>query len=439
MRGACVPAALAIVGATIAHAAPARDSTATLHPGIVHEHWTDTSIPAAIDLVRVDLTSAELAVVATAEADKGKTTAGYAAEVGAAVAISGGPFAVAGYRPLGLAMGDGALWSQTADDATLAVLHVRREGEATVATIVAPETIVAATDLPAGTQGVLSGRPLLVRAGSVEASFDCADDVAIPCTRAPRAAAGLSADGHTLLLATVDGWQAGSLGMTAGELATFLRARGADAAVQLDAGAAATLVLDGALASHPSDGVARTLANHLAIQYGALPKGEMFGVICEGSLTNCTTAGIGGRVTGATVTLDDGRVLTSATTGCPNAQSCASYDFTGVTQRLACVTVKKAGYRSAHKCEQVIGGQITYNSLVLTPGTDPIDAGVPDAAETVVDGGGSGSNTLVDGGTTPGGGGGGGCCDAGSSPPPFAAFGLVALVARRVLQRRRRP
>ena len=65
-----------------------------------------------------------------------------------------------------------------------------------------------------------------VRSGAVESNFDCADPVTLACQRAPRSGVGISGDGNTMWLATVDGWQAGSVGLTAAELGAFLSARG---------------------------------------------------------------------------------------------------------------------------------------------------------------------------------------------------------------------
>src|SRR6185369_13275994 len=123
--------------------------------------------------------------------------------------------------------GNGNTWSQTADDGTSAVFHFRREGERTYASIIPPEAVIAPMDLPQGTQGVVSGRPLLVRQSVAVATYDCNDSTTIPCTPAPRTAIALSADGNTLWLAVVDGWQSGSIGVTCPQLADFLKARGA--------------------------------------------------------------------------------------------------------------------------------------------------------------------------------------------------------------------
>ena len=230
---ACVglAGALAGVGATVARAAPALQDESDPYPGVHRETWVDAAIPARLHVARIDLSSQELTLFATAEADRGQRTSQWAAGAGVQVAINGDAFAIAGFVPAGLAMGGSAAWSTTADDAASGFLRFARVGERTQAAIAPPEQVVAAADLPAGTQGVVSGRPLLVRAGQPVASFDCDDELALPCARAPRAAVAVSGDGNTLWLVVVDGWQAGSLGMTCAELAAFLDARGIDRAI----------------------------------------------------------------------------------------------------------------------------------------------------------------------------------------------------------------
>ncbi len=417
---------LLVLASTSAVAAPVKMASEEKHPGIDYELWVDGALPARIHLVRIDLTSAEIAVYATKEADRGITASQFGLQMDAQVVINGDAFAVAGYRPRGLAIGDSSAWTNTADDASSAVFHLRRVGERTAAAIVTPELVMGPDDFPAGTQGAISGRPLLVRAGAVETQFDCNDPVTVACTRAPRSAAALTADGNTLLLATVDGWQQGSIGMTAVELATFLEARGANSAVAFDGGSSATLVLDGAVTNSPSDGVERTVANHLAIKYGALPAGQMVGIICSTDIFTCSEDDQY-RLPGAVVTLDDGRVRTVGTD--------AFYNFTGVTPRLACVTVKKTGYKTKKQCQIVDSGIQTYNSVALEEGEDPPpmgDAGVPDDAgpdEPRPDGG--VSPDAGDPGFT---GGGGGCCEAGHRGDGPAI--LVVLVGFMLLRRR---
>jgi exopolysaccharide biosynthesis protein len=410
--------------AHVAVAAPVRDGSDDPHPGIHHEHWTDASIPASLDLVRIDLTSSEIGAYATMESEAGMTTSAYAAKLDAQVAINGDSFTANGFVPRGLAMGSGSAWTDTTDDAVSALLHFARVEETTQAAIDPPEAIETAGDLPAGTQGVVSGHPLLVRAGAVVPSFDCTDAQAIACERAPRSAAALSADGTTLTLVVVDGWQTSSLGMTDAELAAFLVARGASVALALDSGASSTLVMDGAVVNHPSDGVERAVANHLAFKYGALPKGQLVGLVCKHDVFGCDSDS-SRWIANAKVKLDDGRGDTTPSGEVP------LYDFTGVTPRLACVTVKADGYLTVHQCQQVQAGEQTYNSVALWEGTDAIDAGVIDASGVAPDAmsaaGGDGGATGDGGRGNPAAGGGGGCCDAGGDPPPLGGCVFLAL------------
>jgi MYXO-CTERM domain-containing protein len=395
------------------------------HPGMHRETWTDAAIPARIRIVQVDLTSSEIGVYATPESDRGIPTSQFATNKNAELAINGDAFAVNGYVPLGLAMGNGNPWSQTADDNTSAVFHFRREGERTYASIIPPEAVIAPTDLPPGTQGVVSGRPLLVRESVAVTSFACDDATTIPCQLAPRTAIALSPDGNTLWLAVVDGWQSGSLGVTAQQLADFLVARGAGMAMMLDGGSSSTLFLDGSVISSPSDGVERSVANHIAFKYGQLPKGQLYGLICKHDVIGCGTDS-SRKISGATVYLDDGRNQVTDST--------AAYDFLSITPRLACVTVKKTGYLTKTQCAQVVAGEITYNSVAMWEGTDPPDAGVRMDATIYPDATKSGDAQTGDGGTghTPPG---GGCCETNvggrDDPASVPLLVLVALFLRR--------
>ncbi len=418
--------ALALAGARIAAADPVMQSEDDPHPGIHHEHWADASLPAEIDLVRVDLTNSELALYATPQSDRGMTTSSYAETTGAQVAINGDAFAVAGFVPRGLAMGDSEPWSGTADDTISAVFDLRRAGERTLADIVPPEVVVTPDTLPAGTQGVVSGEPLLVRAGVVESGFDCTDQIAIPCEPAPRSAVGLTADGNTMLLVVVDGWQSASIGMTAAQLASFLASQGADAAIALDSGGSSTLVLDDAIVNHPSNGVEADVANQISVQFGSLPQGQLVGLVCKHDVIGCTDDATR-WIAGATVTLDDGRMQVT-----PGSPSTPLYDFDGVTPRLACVTVKADGYLTVHQCQNVVSGQITYNSVAMFEGTDPPDAGLVadgpppvDASPPPSEGPDAGVSRTTAGP--------GGCCDAGGSGP---AGWLLVTVAWFLMRRR---
>ena len=397
-------------------ASPTMTFSSDPHPGIHRETWEDTAVPWRTRIIKIDLTSAEIAVYATKESDRGLTPTAYAARIGAQVVVNGDAFSVDNFVPRGLAIGASDVWSNTADDDISAVWNVRRVGERTVAGITPPAEITTAQTLPTGTEGAVSGRPLIVSAGAVPNNLDCTDQVTLACERTPRTAVALSADGNTMWLAVTDGWQSGSLGMTAAELGSFLAARGAYNALMLDGGSSSALNVDGALVSAPSDGVERAVANHIAVKYGSLPKGQLVGLICKHDVINC--ANDMAQMAGVKVYLDDGREFTTSTTA-------YLYDFTNVTQRLACVTAKKTGYLTKTQCAQVDGNGITYNSIAMFEGTDTPDAGVYEDAGVDVPDGGMGSSNHGDAGnheTGPG----GGCCETGRSRPEWPLMVVVA-------------
>ncbi|WP_027945410.1 phosphodiester glycosidase family protein [Amycolatopsis taiwanensis] len=88
-------------------------------------------------------------------------------------------------------------------------------------------------------------------------------------TLAPRTGAGVSADGRTVYLLTIDGRTAGSTGASVAELADMLRSFGAVDAMNLDGGGSSTVaVAEGsqvAVKNAPSDGAERPVANGIGV------------------------------------------------------------------------------------------------------------------------------------------------------------------------------
>jgi hypothetical protein len=94
----------------------------------------------------------------------------------------------------------------------------------------------------------------------------------------PRTAAGVSRNGHYLILMTVDGRQPGySEGASTAETAEWMRKLGAYNALNLDGGGSTALVIEGpdgqpVTVNRPSGKAERRVANHLGVYAQPLPK-----------------------------------------------------------------------------------------------------------------------------------------------------------------------
>ncbi|WP_198664145.1 phosphodiester glycosidase family protein [Jiangella endophytica] len=120
----------------------------------------------------------------------------------------------------------------------------------------------------------VGGNHLLVEDG-VQRSFNDTEPAA-------RTAIGLSEDGRTMYLVSLDGKQAHSRGMTLGEFAELMSDLGAYDALNIDGGGSSTLVVrdpgtdDRTVVNTPSDGSERSVANGLAL-FAAQGTGELDG------------------------------------------------------------------------------------------------------------------------------------------------------------------
>jgi hypothetical protein len=109
----------------------------------------------------------------------------------------------------------------------------------------------------------VGGNIVLLRDGTLPALDDVASE--------PRTAAGFSADGKTMYLATIDGRQRDSRGMTMRELGELMLGFGADDALNLDGGGSSTLLArepgeeDPDVENSPSDGSERPVPNGVGI------------------------------------------------------------------------------------------------------------------------------------------------------------------------------
>jgi len=83
--------------------------------------------------------------------------------------------------------------------------------------------------------------------------------------RHPRTAVGITPEADRLILITVDGRQACSIGMSSFEEAMLLWKLGAWNAMNFDGGGSTTMWIDGRVVNHPSDGRERRVAGALVI------------------------------------------------------------------------------------------------------------------------------------------------------------------------------
>jgi exopolysaccharide biosynthesis protein len=240
-----------LAAASVATAAP----WSTVAPGVEYLHLLRDGTD--LHAVRVDLQRRDLGVVATAASERGLTVSDFARGRRALVAINGDYFDTA-LNPVGLAMGDGVVWSH-ADE------RVRRQevvgvGPRRVRIFPRAEPL---REPKRWMTGAVSGWPMVVQ--------DCAPATPLPGSAHftlaphPRTAVGLSKDRRRLLLVVADGRREGVPGPSLPELAALLVELGACTALNLDGGGSSALWLLDRIVNRPSDGFEREVANHLAV------------------------------------------------------------------------------------------------------------------------------------------------------------------------------
>jgi hypothetical protein len=395
--------ALALLGPVLSASAAEPEGTPDdVYPGITYTRWRDASGPVRLHVVAVDLSSAEVDLLATASGQRGTTPSAFAAAAGAVIAVNGDYFRPSDFTPAGLARGAAATWSGTRDDEVSGFVSFYKGVDGTRVSLSRPEDVIAG--LEERVLGAVGGRPLLVQGGAPVARFACEDAVTLACDAAPRTAVAVSADGRTLWLVVVDGWQPDSVGMTAAQLARFLASDlGASSALQLDGGSASAMAVDGEVVSAPSDGVERAVANHLAVRYGTLPPGTVKGVVKERNVET------GASIEGATVTLDDGRTATT------EGEELWVFE---VAPRWVCATATAEGYHPGTTCRQARSGEEVYASIALFPNSDFIDGG-PGEADAGQEPADPDAGRRIDAGPAA-------TSDAGTSPPGRRSDGCTA-------------
>ena len=210
--------------------------------------------PNRIRALRINLCAAGVRIRATPSDQRGQVTSAWGNASGALAAINGG-YGLSGFRPdAGRAAGGGAEWPDSVDTEVRGFFAF---GPRNVYHSPAP----AVEALPPWAEEAVNGDATLVQGGVAVDCGGCGSGA-----RAPRTALGISADGSTLTMVTVDGRMASSRGMTIDELAILMASFDVDRAMNLDGGGSTTMWVRGqGVVNVPSDGSERTVSNHLGV------------------------------------------------------------------------------------------------------------------------------------------------------------------------------
>ncbi|MCK6547744.1 phosphodiester glycosidase family protein, partial [Myxococcota bacterium] len=359
---------LALIALTvIPGAAHAADVWTDPFPGIRYLHRS-TNEPKEIHALLVDLTRPEISLRATRDGEKGRTTTSFSNLVGAAAAVNGDFYNTNGsYDPVGLAIGEGTVWS---DDTT-----GHHFLACTAAKACEIETTAQATTPPASWHSAVGGNRLLVVGGQIVQTPS--DDTACGSfctTQHPRTAAGISADGGTLILVVVEGRQDPIFGMTTARLAELMQELGAHVALNLDGGGSSAMVVSGTRvsgrpANEPSE---RAVANHLAVVYdaSAATTGRLVGFVREHDITDANA-----NLAGADVVLSTGERTTTGSNG--------MYEFAEVPAGPVDVTASMPGYTTVTMSKTITAGITNWRSIALERAAP--DAGTSDASQPAPD------------------------------------------------------
>ncbi len=263
VRGFGTSALLALLVLLTTATALAGDKWTQPFDGVKQLHRTVASPKWSIHALVVDTTVAGVTLDATATAQRKQKTSSFAKVIKAQAAVNGDFFSYATYATGGLAAGDGKAWLDTADDKSDANLVFSKGNPSKPVIHLAAEILKFDAK---SMWGVVSGHPILVDAGKTTTA--ATNPKSSFCqTRHPRTLVGLDKAGTTLIIAVVDGRQPSlSVGMRCDEEATLMKGLGAWTALNLDGGGSSTMYLSGqGVVNSPSDGVERTVGNHLAV------------------------------------------------------------------------------------------------------------------------------------------------------------------------------
>lgn len=238
------------------------DVWSTPNPGVRHLHRT-TPAPAEFHALVIDLDTPGVQIRCTPPRERWKSTSAYARDAHLAAAINGGFWGLFGQGAQGLAAGAGHIWGS--DDEEQGFFAVTEQGRAWIS----PPPDVVSANRRRMSEGV-SGRPMIVDRGRLASEL-----YSFPRTwsREPRTAVGVSENGRTVYMVTVDGRRATSHGGTLTEMAQLMVELGAFRAINLDGGGSTTMYVaaEGGVVNRPSRGWEREVINHIGVIAPAPP------------------------------------------------------------------------------------------------------------------------------------------------------------------------
>jgi hypothetical protein len=222
-------------------------------PGVEVAQWNEGG-PRRISAARIDLCAAGVRLHATSQAARGKRTSTWASANRMLVAINSG-FFLSGYKPHGVAAGDGRLWtdSRVIPDTGIAAFGAGRIGLYNSGTSKAWESWM--TGAASISHLVLSGGRNVAPTG-----------VSFTDGGHPRTVIGVGDGGRRLYFVVVDGRSSSSVGASMRYLGDLLKRLGATDAANLDGGGSSTFWVSGrGVINRPSDGSERTVSNHFGV------------------------------------------------------------------------------------------------------------------------------------------------------------------------------
>jgi|GEM_PF-6373355 len=258
------------------------DSWSNLTPGVRYLHRT-TSVPQSIHILFIDICDPGVSFRATSSSERAQVVSAFASSVGALAAINGDFFSFGSYTTVGLAVGNGERWGDTADSTLEGFVAFGEENRFVLSV---PSAVIEPPEY--WMRDVVSGRPLLVHDGVKITPTEPSHMF----SRQPRTAIGWDEDNNQLIFMVVDGRQPGfSVGMDWEEIADTLISFGADEVLNLDGGGSSTMWINGlGVVNSPSDGSERVVANHLAVKWSDIP--DDYPSLCCSSSVNPSADGV---------------------------------------------------------------------------------------------------------------------------------------------------